>query len=269
MANGRNPSRRRDTSRDPGGFVALPWSVLDSPAYLDLSHPAKALLLELARQYRGGDNGRLLLSDKHLSPRGWNSPSVVMRAKRELLDAELIFETVKGSRPNRASWFALTWRELDRIPGYDSGVAQAFERGAYRKKAPSKQRSKNESLTTSPIVVAPSIATAPVVEVQATTIAEIAIPATFASAPTTSPVVPLEVAIFRATVEGPKVRVGVGQKVNGPSQLLAPKSRSCQQPGCLTITLGREFCVRHRAPANPPGPNIHNGRSVEGGATVH
>ena len=46
MANGRNKLRRGDAGRDAGGFVALPWAVLDSPAYSGLSHPAKALLLE-------------------------------------------------------------------------------------------------------------------------------------------------------------------------------------------------------------------------------
>lgn len=33
MANARNPKRKgQDTSRDQGGFVALPWAVLDCPA---------------------------------------------------------------------------------------------------------------------------------------------------------------------------------------------------------------------------------------------
>lgn len=137
MANGRNPKRRgHDTSRDPGGFVALPWSVLDSRAYLGLSHPARALLLEVARQLHGDDNGRLLLSRAHLLPRGWKSADVIQRAKQELLDAELIFETVKGQRPNKASWYAVTWHSLSKLDGFDHGAARAFVRGAYRKNAP-------------------------------------------------------------------------------------------------------------------------------------
>jgi hypothetical protein len=136
MANGRNPKRRgHDTSRDPGGFVALPWSVLDSRAYLGLSHPARSLLLELARQLHGDDNGRLLLSRAHLLPRGWKSADVIQRAKQELLDADLIFETVKGQRPNKASWYAVTWHSLGKPDGFDHGAARAFVRGAYRKDA--------------------------------------------------------------------------------------------------------------------------------------
>lgn len=136
MANGRNPKKRgHDSSRDPGGFVALPWSVLDSPAYLGLSHPARSLLLELARQLRGDDNGRLVLSRPLLAKRGWKSVDVIQRAKDELLAAELIFETAKGQRPNKASWYAVTWYRLGNVDGFDFGAERAFVRGAYRKNA--------------------------------------------------------------------------------------------------------------------------------------
>lgn len=132
MGNDRTKSRKGDSGRDPGGFVALPWVVLDSPAYARLSYPARALLMEIARQFVRDNNGRLLASRAYLKNRGWNSASVIDRAKRELIDARLIFETVKGHRPNKASWYAMTWRALDRHPNYDAGMVAAFERGAYR-----------------------------------------------------------------------------------------------------------------------------------------
>lgn len=132
MANGRNKLRRVDTGRDAGGFVALPWSVLDCPAYAGLSHPARALLLEFARQLGKDNNGRLLASRAYLTGRGWKSADVIQRAKIELLAAAFIFETVKGQRPNRASWYAVTWRVLDRHPGYDAGTVEGFQRGGYR-----------------------------------------------------------------------------------------------------------------------------------------
>ncbi|KQP43518.1 hypothetical protein [Pseudorhodoferax sp. Leaf274] len=133
MSNGRNPKRRgHDSSRDAGGFVALPWAVLDSPAYLGLSHPAKALLLEVARQFVRDNNGQLLCSRAYMAGRGWYSHDVLQRAKRELIAAGLLFETVMGQRPNKAAWYALTWRALDRHPGYDVGAVANFKRGAYR-----------------------------------------------------------------------------------------------------------------------------------------
>lgn len=132
MANSRNSGRRGDSGRDSGGFLALPWSVLDSPAYAALSHPARSLLLEIARQFVRDNNGRLLASAAYLSKRGWKSADVITRAKRELLAAGFIHETVMGHRPNKASWYAVTWRTLDRLPGYDEGAAKAFVRGAYQ-----------------------------------------------------------------------------------------------------------------------------------------
>ena len=136
MANGRNQTRKGDTGRDSGGFIALPWSVLDCPAYARLSHPARALLFELARQWVRDNNGRLLTSGAYLAKRGWKSADVITRAKRELIAAGFLFETVMGHRPNKASWYAVTWRSLDKLPGYDPGAAECFERGAYRKAPP-------------------------------------------------------------------------------------------------------------------------------------
>jgi len=161
MANARNPNRKgRDTSRDQGGFIALPWSVLDCPAYATLSHTARSLLLDIARQFVRDNNGRLLTSQRHLATRGWKSPDVITRAKRELLEGGFIHETVMGHRPNKASWYAVTWRMLDRIPGYDVGAAETFKRGAYQKNDPLQ----NARLTTSDVVERPAIATSDVVE---------------------------------------------------------------------------------------------------------
>ncbi|RZA06563.1 MAG: hypothetical protein EOP02_38200 [Proteobacteria bacterium] len=129
----RSDRSKRSSGRDAGGFVALPWAVLDSPAFLKLSHPAKALLLELARQCHGDDNGRLLLSRVHLASRGWKSADVIQRAKTELLEAEFVFQTVQGCRPNKASWYAVTWHKLGKLQGFDPGIERAFRQGAYRK----------------------------------------------------------------------------------------------------------------------------------------
>ena len=152
MANGRNRGQKGDSGRDAGGFVALPWSVLDCPAYAALSHPARALLFELARQFVRDNNGRLLASAAYLAKRGWKSADVITRAKRDLIEAGFIHETVKGHRPNKASWYAVTWRVLDKMPGFDIGAAEMYEHKEYQKNAP---------LRPSPGVGKPSIAPSP------------------------------------------------------------------------------------------------------------
>lgn len=139
MANGRNKNNKGDSGRMAGGFIALPWAVLDCPAYADLSHPARSLLVEIARQYVRDNNGRLLLSRAYMATRGWKSNDTIAKAKNELLEAGFIFETVKGHRPNRASWYAVTWQRLDKIPGYDTGATECFRRGAFQNNQPLKK----------------------------------------------------------------------------------------------------------------------------------
>ena len=132
MANARNPKKKGfDTNRDGGGFIALPWSVLDCPAYARLSHPAKALLFEVARQFVRNNNGRLLISRAYMGTRGWKSADTITKAKRQLLDGGFIYETVMGHRPNKASWYAVTWLGLDQQNGYDVGALEGFKRSAY------------------------------------------------------------------------------------------------------------------------------------------
>ena len=136
MGRDRSGLRKGDLARVPGGFVALPWSVLDSRAYAALSHADKALLIEIARQYVRDNNGRLLASRAYLAGRGWKSAGAIHKGIQNLLAASLIHQTVQGHRPNKASWFALTWYLLDPHPGYDPGAAATFERGSYLRATP-------------------------------------------------------------------------------------------------------------------------------------
>ena len=121
-------SAQNSDGRESGGFIALPWAILDSPDFIGLSHPAKSLLLEFARQHyfdkREGSftNGRLLANSKTLNKRGWKSKDTLTRAKRELINKGFLFETVKGHKPNKAGWYALTWFSLPRRPNYDYGI---------------------------------------------------------------------------------------------------------------------------------------------------
>jgi hypothetical protein len=128
--------RASRSGRDAGGFVAIPWTVLDSPAYQALSMPARALLLEMGRQLRGDNNGSLICTKAYMATRGWHSHDVMTRAKKELQTSGFLHETVIGQRPNKASWYAVTWCDLNRLQGFDAGAAESFVRGAYKAPAP-------------------------------------------------------------------------------------------------------------------------------------
>lgn len=125
----KNSYSRND--RVSGGFIALPWCVLDSDAYLGLSYPARCLLIDIARQLGPDNNGKLLLTLKKLRKRGWTSSDVISRAKKELLAVGLLHQTVMGYRPNKASWYAVTWLTLYDSPKFDVGAYASFKKGAY------------------------------------------------------------------------------------------------------------------------------------------
>jgi hypothetical protein len=130
---GRN---RHKGNRVGEGFLALPNSVLNSSLFIALSPHAVKLLIDVAAQYRGDNNGDLSLAWKLMQPRGWRSETTLHKAKRELLDAGFLYETRKGQRPNLCSLFALTWRTLDASDKFDPGAKAGFTPSEYRFKAP-------------------------------------------------------------------------------------------------------------------------------------
>jgi hypothetical protein len=156
-------SKRRKASRDKrdgSTFALLPLVMLESAGYRAASHTARSLLVDMAKQYTGRNNGKLTACAKYLAPLGWRSNDVIVRARRELIDCCLILETRKGARPNRAGWYALTWLDLDVTDGLDIDpklYERCFRRGYMR---PDKPAAQSASLTprdgaaTSPIAPA-------------------------------------------------------------------------------------------------------------------
>ena len=147
---------RHKGNRIGEGFVALPYSVLNSPLFMALSPHAIKLLLDLAAQYRGDNNGDLSAAWKLMQPRGWRSEATLHKAKRELLDAGFLYEARKGRRPNVCSLFALTWFIFDDKDKFDPGAKAGFTRNEFRFKAPLTVIAVpiRNALPTSPAVVA-------------------------------------------------------------------------------------------------------------------
>lgn len=105
--------REKSKGKIAGRFLALPHSLLDCEAFIELSAPATRLLIDLARQYMGTNNGRLLCTLSALKTRGWTSNDTLQRARRELEEAKLIQMTRYAAKPRRAAWWALCWLPLD------------------------------------------------------------------------------------------------------------------------------------------------------------
>jgi hypothetical protein len=100
-------------------FVGIPFWVMNHSSFREASHRARALLLDVLLQYNGRNNGSLVVCDKALKPLGWNSRDGLTKAKKELLDLGLLVETRVGAKPNKASWYAVSWRQLDVKEGID------------------------------------------------------------------------------------------------------------------------------------------------------
>lgn len=133
-----NRKERYKGNRDKceaGAFVRLPLAVLKSRAYIEASPHARMLLLDLAMQYRGNNNGDLSAAWSFMKERGWRSKETLTTAKRQLMDLQLIVETRMGARPNKASLYALTWLALDEHPKLEI-TARQFPRGAYKLRDP-------------------------------------------------------------------------------------------------------------------------------------
>jgi hypothetical protein len=117
-----------DSGRVKGNFLALPHDVLKSPSFRKLSYSSRALLTDIAMQSTASNNGKLVACLKYLSPLGWTSKATIGKATKDLLDAGLLIETRKGCKPNKASWFALPWRDLNVTIGLDIDPKQ-YKRG--------------------------------------------------------------------------------------------------------------------------------------------
>lgn len=143
--------------RDGRQFLLLPHVVLESPGYRLATHPARSLLIDIAMQYTGHNNGKLVACAKYLKGKGWNSNATIVRARHNLIDCGLLIETRKGARPNKAAWFALSWLALDQGQGLDIDP-KFYRRGAYM--TPDKAAQQNATFAPAGGAVVMSIAPA-------------------------------------------------------------------------------------------------------------
>ena len=113
-----------------GGFLMMPHALLNCAKFRALSPIGVKLLLDVAGQYNGKNNGDLSAAWKVMQPRGWHSEATLGKAKKELLKAGFIAETRKGRLPNVCSLYGITWQPLNASPKLDIG-ADGFPYGQW------------------------------------------------------------------------------------------------------------------------------------------
>jgi hypothetical protein len=110
------PKRPNRNKRIDAPHVRLYGWLLNSPAYLSLSCPARALLVELTRLYNGRNNGQIGLSVRRASERCNIARGTAQRAFAELQERGFIELVMKGAfsrkAPHATEW-RLTWLSCD------------------------------------------------------------------------------------------------------------------------------------------------------------
>lgn len=102
--------------RESGTFLALPHAILRSKNYINLSPKAIKLLIDLAMQFNGSNNGDYCKTWKIMKKRGWKSNATLHEALKELMYYGFIVCTRQGGR-HQASLYAVTWLAIDQCKG--------------------------------------------------------------------------------------------------------------------------------------------------------
>ena len=96
----------------------IPYSLLESQAYVKLKPTGRALLLELLMQYNGSNNGDLSIPRSRLfKERGFSSSHTIKNSLEQLVEHGLIVVTKEAMRVGTAfqktKLYALTWKPID------------------------------------------------------------------------------------------------------------------------------------------------------------
>ena len=133
----RNERRRRLIGRQTTNpFLMLPLHVLDHERFRNLSGRATKLVIDIAAQYRGNNNGDLCAPLSVMRRRGWTSSDQLHKAKRELIEKEVIILTRQGGL-NKANLYALSWFQIDECNGKLDVAATPLPPVAWKNSLPS------------------------------------------------------------------------------------------------------------------------------------
>ncbi len=94
-------------------FSMMPLKVMADPGVVKLTHATFRVLVTLAGQYNGGNNGALGLTQKQAAARNISNKTLY-KALARLEKIDIICITRRASRvPPRPAMFSLTWVSLD------------------------------------------------------------------------------------------------------------------------------------------------------------
>ena len=101
-------------------FAGIPRVVMDTEDLKSLGPSSVRLLLELAYQFKGKNNGDLTVALGVLKTKGWKTRATIDKAVKELLAKNLIICTRTGRFTNPGgvcSLYAIVWQPIDECRG--------------------------------------------------------------------------------------------------------------------------------------------------------
>lgn len=116
----RSRIERAKGRKEKGSFAQVPANVLQSPEFHGITGEAVRLLLALAAQYNGHNNGNLCAALRVAKQYGFRSGDTLARAITRLIDAGLIIRTREGmfqGAGSKCALYALAWKRIDACPG--------------------------------------------------------------------------------------------------------------------------------------------------------
>ncbi|MEQ9007532.1 MAG: hypothetical protein ACFHHU_01865 [Porticoccaceae bacterium] len=116
--------KQSSVKKKHGRFVGIPYHVVASERFRNLSAHAYKLVVDLSLQRNGKNNGKLSACWTLMKKRGWKSSSTLHKAKNELLDSGFIVVTRRGRKQRGyPTLVAFTWDGIDDCSvDYDEGI---------------------------------------------------------------------------------------------------------------------------------------------------
>ena len=108
--------RRAKGRRTSEPFLSLPYSLIRHKNFKTLKAKPTKLLIDIASEYNGRNNGDLCAPLSIMRERGWSSNDQLFRARKELVARGILWVSRQGGR-NQCTLYALTWQPINDCGG--------------------------------------------------------------------------------------------------------------------------------------------------------
>jgi len=111
-----NKHQRTKNRSNQKRFLGICKDVLDSESYSRLGAWSVKLMVDIAKEYNGNNNGDLSATFSIMKKQGWRSRGTLHRAIKQLVKYGFLELTRQGGK-NRCSLYAVTWKSIDECKG--------------------------------------------------------------------------------------------------------------------------------------------------------